>query len=99
MATVPKVLIAGVLIKYPMANEMLSCYNLDICTYQNQVSFDVGLLDTKVIPTYLEIVCIPDGKVKNHEPEFPLANICSEVYTEQLRLVTSDIDYVNAQYA
>ena len=67
--------------------------------YQNQVSLDVGPLDTIVIritPTHLEIVCVPDGKVKNREPEFPLVNIC---FIKQLRLVTSDIDYVNAQHA
>ena len=100
--------LAGALIKYLMANEMQSCYTWDIFTekiYRNQVSFHVGPLDTiviKITPTYLEIVCIPNRKGRNHEQECPLSNVCSEVrkaVEAGIRQVTSDINYVNAQHS
>ena len=99
--------LAGALIKYLMANEMQSCYSWEIFTdkiYRNQVSFHVGPLDTivvKITPTYLEIVCIPNGKVRNREQKCPIAKICSEVreaVEAGIRQVTSDINYINAQH-
>ena len=55
----------------------------------------------RITPTYLEIVCIPDKKILNHEEECPLAEVCSEVRKAVevgIRQVTSDINYVNAQH-
>ena len=99
--------LAGALIKYLMANEMQSCYSWEIFTdkiYRNLVSFHVGPLDTivvKITTTYLEIVCIPDGKVRNREQKCPITKICSEVreaVEAGIRQVSSDINYINAQH-
>jgi hypothetical protein len=98
--------LAGALIKYLMANEMGSCYTWEIDTdkiFRNQVSFHVGPLDMivlRIAPTYLEIVCIP-GKFPNRDKKCPLSSVCSEVrkaVEAGIRQVTSDINYVNAQY-
>jgi hypothetical protein len=98
--------LAGALIKYLMANEMDSCYTWEIYTdkiFRNQVSFHVGPLDTivlRIIPTYLEIVCIP-GKFPNRNKKCPLSKVCSEVriaVEAGIKQVTSDINYVNAQH-
>ena len=100
--------VAGALIKYLMANEMESCYAWEVYPdkiYRNQVSFLVGPLDTiviKITPTYLEIVCIPNMKVRNREQDCPLGKVCSEVreaVEAGIRQVTSDINYVNAQHS
>ena len=49
----------------------------------------------------MEIVCIPNGKVRNREQKCPIAKICSEVreaVEAGIRQVTSDINYINAQH-
>ncbi|MCG8622858.1 MAG: hypothetical protein MJE68_12795, partial [Proteobacteria bacterium] len=98
--------LAGALIKYLMANEMESCYTWEIDTdkiFRNQVSFRVEPLDTivlRITPTYLEIVCIP-GEFPKRDEKCPHAEICTEVrkaIEAGIKQVTSDINYVNAQY-
>ena len=75
-------------------------YTDKIFRNQDLVSFHIGPLDTivlKITPIFLGIVCIPDKKFLNREQECPLTTICSEFRKEteaDIRLVTSDIDYV-----
>ena len=98
----------GALIKYLMANEMKSCYSWDIDNskiFRNQVSFYVGPLDTFIIritPTYLEIICIPNHKIRDRELRCPLSKVCCEVrkaVDTGIKQVTSDINYVNALHS
>ena len=98
--------VAGALIKFLMANEMNSQYSWQLChdkIFRNQVSFYVGPLDTvvlRILPTYLEIVCLVNNEVAGREAICPLPTLCYEVreaVEAGIVQVISDINYVNAE--
>ena len=97
----------GALITYLMANEMKSVYYWTLChdkIFRNQVSFNVGPLDTvvfKILSTYLEIVFIPKN-FKGRDSKCPKERVCSSIYRAVdagIKQVTSDVNYVNAQHS
>ena len=100
--------LAGALVKYLMANEMQSesfLWRLNHETiFRNQVSFEVGPLDTivlKISSTHLEIICIANAKFKNRKA-CTFHRLCSEIFKAMdsgIKQVTSDIDYVNAEHS
>ena len=101
--------LAGALVTYLMANEMKCSesflWKLDHETiFRNQVSFEVGPLDTivlKISSTHLEIICTVNTKFKNRKA-CPLPMLCTEIYKavdSGIKQITSDIDYVNAEHS
>ena len=97
----------GTLITYLINNEMQSEFEWELVTekiYRDEVCFQVGPYDTvtlRFLPTHLEITYIESN------PNLPRINcpeedICQEVcqsLEKGIKIVTSAINYINAQYS
>ena len=97
----------GALISYLMANEMMSSFLWNLChdkIFRNQVSFQVGPLDTVVLdiyPTHLMITITLEKSIERDVNCTP-NKVCSaarEAVEAGIRQITSDINYINAQHS
>ena len=97
--------LAGALVSYLMANEMISSFSWDLChneIFRNQVSFKVGPLDTVVLniyATHLKITLV-QGKRRGIDIDLPVGNICSAVCNAikaGIIQISADINYVSVQ--
>ena len=97
--------LGGALINYLMTNEMNSNYQWKLLTdeiFRDQVSFEVGPLDTvilRILSTHLMLICIP-------ELEFPdrstcsIEQVCSEVkkaVEAGIRDVVKDLNFITTE--
>ena len=97
--------LGGALISYLMANEMNSNFQwilLSSCIFRDQVSFEVGPLDTvilKILPTHLVVTCIPDSKFANRKG-CSIDVVCAEVrkaVEAGIRRIVSDINLLTSE--
>ena len=97
----------GALVTYLMGNEIKSVFQWTLCQdkiFRNQVSFEVGPLDTvvfKIFSTYLEIIFIPKN-FKRRDSKCTKESICFSIcraVDAGIKQVISDINYVNAQHS
>ena len=99
--------LSGALISYLMANEMMSSFSWILChdkIFCNQVSFQVGPLDTVVLEIYSThlMITITFEKFVKRDVNCTPNKVCSavrEAIEAGIRQITSDINYVNAQYS
>ena len=100
--------VPGALIKYLMTNEMGSLTHWNLLTnkiFKDQVSFSVGAYDTvviKMLPTHLEVNCIPDPQFKDEERiECPIEETCIEVLKAietGISKTLKDLNYIKGQH-
>ena len=97
----------GALIIYLMTNEMMSSFSWNLChdkIFRNQVSFQVGPLDTVVLDIYSThlMITITFEKSIERDVQCKPTKVCSrvrEAVGAGIRKITSDINYVNAQHS
>ena len=96
--------LGGAFISYLMANErsVLECKLLTDRIFRDQVTFEIGPLDTfvlKILSTHLVIACIPNPKVQMRR-ECHVDNICIEVrkmVEAGIKQVAVDIDFIDLE--
>ena len=101
--------LAGALISYLMTNEMKSTFAWNLCheeIFRNQVSFQVGPLDTVVLniySTHLKIKFVQGKLTTKHScRRFPVGDVCSgicEAVENGIHQITSDINYIGVEHS